>query len=148
MKRIIGIIIALPLLVVSCQKDEVEISPPAEMIGKWEWQYTHMGWEPGPMNPLTPNNTGNTEIIEFGTDFSWKSLINSEPVDSGTFKIGHGTYSPSEYIMYNFDSIQYYRNGEMVKGKVDYFEIYSDTLISCAGFKGIYGSSSKTYIKQ
>jgi len=147
MRQLLGFTICFILMGSSCKKDEIQ-NPPAELIGNWEWRYTHMGWEPGPMNPLTPENTGNTEMMVFEQNFSWKSFVNGIPTDSGTFRIGHGSYSPSEYTTYTYDSIQYYRNGMMVKGLVDYYKIQNDTLIFSLCFRGFYGCSSKTYIKK
>jgi hypothetical protein len=148
MKRALGFSVLFLYLLVSCQKDEIIINPPEELLGSWEWLFTYMGWAPGPMNPLTPQNTGNTERIEFKNDFSWKSYINDIPVDSGTFRTGHGIYSPSEITTYVYDSIQYFRNGKMVKGMVDYYESENDTLIFAGFFRGLYGSGSRYYVKE
>jgi len=146
MKRIISNLTIVMLFLTSCHQDELIIRAPAELIGSWEWIITYKGYAPGPMNPLTPQKTGNTEQIEFGEDFTWKSYINNIPQDSGTYITGQGTYSPSQYTVYTFDSIQYYRNGEMIKGMVNYYEVHHDTLIFAGIFRGLYGSDSKLYV--
>jgi hypothetical protein len=100
------------------------------------------------LNPLTPQNSGITEIIKFNSDNTWIKIQNNVRTDSGTYSTGHGSYLP--YVgAYNFiyDSVVYYRNGLSEKGKQDYYKIYNDTLQFCGGFAGLMGAGSKFYIK-
>jgi len=146
MKQIFGLIICSLFLLTSCEKEKSP-SPPEELLGSWKWLFTYYGFAPGPMNPKTPQNTGSIEEIVFNQDFSWKILINSVSTDSGTFKVGHGSYSPSNVTTYNYDSIQYFKNGLPIKDKIDFFEVHHDTLAFCSIFRGIYGGQSKFYVK-
>ena len=146
MKRIIYHLAIVMFFLTSCNKAELVNRPPTELIGSWEWIITYRGYAPGPMNPLTPQKAGNTEQIVFAEDFTWASFVNNIPQDSCTYGTGHGTYSPSQYTIYNYDSIRYYRNGEVIKGMVNYYKVQHDTLIFAGIFRGLYGSDSKLYV--
>jgi hypothetical protein len=94
-------------------------------------------------------------MLVFNANHTWFKTQNDIRTDSGTFSLGHGSYTPysgAETAIY--DSIVYYKNGIYKNGWQDYYIIFHDTLQICPGFADqIYSYSipyngTKFYIKQ
>lgn len=124
------------------------------ITGKWMWIQTREGGAPGPMNPLTPKNTGITESIIFTTDSTWSKVKNKKIIEFGErFTIGHGVYiiggssfyDPNENIefRYEYDSILYIKNGIPVG--TDCFIIEENNLNFSNSLKGVLGGGSKHF---
>ena len=156
MRHLIGFSICLLIIFISCNKIDAPVTCEcpitsltcnSPIIGSWKWIYTWYDYYPVPgKNPATPENTGFQETLQLNSNFSWKRIITDSTNESGTFSLGHGSWTPyiGAYI-FHYDSIIYCKN--CVKD-VDYFQISNDTLIFSWGFRGASGSSSKAYKKQ
>jgi hypothetical protein len=144
------------LMSFSCKKSPEPITnPAADISGKWKWIMTYSGdYHLSDSNPKTPQNTGIQEIIEYSSGNQWRLIHNNIHIDSGTYSIGQGDYSPDPKFKYIYDSIVYYKNGIFIKNSEDFYKIYNDTLMFAAVFRGIYAKSlqmtagAKYYIKQ
>jgi hypothetical protein len=137
---ILSIIISL-LMTSSCKKDQIVF--PMDIAGQWEWIKTYKVYLLSDSNPLTPQNTGIQEILVFNDNQTWFNSQNNIKTDSGTFTLGHGSYTP--YIgayMFIYDSIVYYRDGIQINGGWDYYSIYNDTLAFCPYYGGRFASYS------
>jgi len=150
MKKPIILVLCLLFVVCSCKKDQSTPIPtlPTTLFGNWKWMGTYYDYPLGPLNPSTPQNSGVQKSITYTSGLKWKKISTTLPTDSGTFTLGHGIYSPNGLKKYEFDSIQYYRNGVLLKGTVDCFVISNDTLTLSAGLKGLIGSGYTIYTKQ
>ena len=121
---------------------------PKEIIGQWEWLFSFKPLPPGDTNPLTPENTGINEILEFKENEAWLLIHNNSHIDSGTFSAGHGVYTPyPNAYTYAYDSIAYYEYGSKNYISTDFYRTYNDTLIFCHCFAGMYGSGTKYFKK-
>jgi hypothetical protein len=123
---------------------------PLSVVGQWHWISSYPGGNPAsyPHYPLTPQNTGTTETLEFNSNSEFSQTVNDTLAGSGTYKTGHGVYTPySGSYQYIFDSIAYFVNG--AKRNVDYYHIqHTDTLVFSSSFAGLIGGGSKYYLKQ
>jgi hypothetical protein len=156
MKTIAHIILSVILLLsiaFSCKKEPNTIFP-KDIAGQWKWIKTYKVYLLSDSNPQTPQNTGNQELIEFNTNHTWFTTKNNIKTDSGTFSLGHGSYTPYPGAGTSiFDSIAYYRNGIKLN-MGDYYDIYNDTLNFCPGYGGRFTSytlpqnGSKFWIRQ
>ena len=142
MRHLTYFLLIMLLVIGSCTKEKQ--SPPPELIGYWQWEITHQGL---PIYDLTPENTGIEKIILLTEDFGWKKFENDSIVGSGTFSIGHGTYSPSVYKTWIYDSIVFHNPGKTIPTNWDYYEIEADTLTFCCCFRGYAGCYKTEYIK-
>jgi len=145
------LMLCLLLVVCSCRKDQNTTNPtlPTTLFSNWKWTGTYYDYPLGrPLNPSTPQNSGIEKSITYTSELSWEKISTTSPTDSGTFTLGHGIYSPNGLKKYEFDSIQYYRNGVLLKGIVDCFAISNDKLTFSAGLKGMIGSGYTIYTKQ
>jgi hypothetical protein len=119
------------LYLIACHKNTEQPSfKPADITGSWDWIYTRKAYALSDSNPVTPENSGVNELLVFNQDLSWFNKINNKVVDSGTYSIGHGEYTP--YIgayTFVYDSIKYYRNGKSFVNGFDYYLLRNDTLI-------------------
>jgi hypothetical protein len=122
----------------SCKKDQSVPSP--DITGKWNWIKSQRVY---PSEPETPQNTGNTKLIEFRADRTWIKFQNDVRMDSGIFSTGHGSYSH----VYVYDSVVYRNNSSQILSS-DYYKVFGDTLQFCAGFAGKLGGGSEFYIKK
>jgi hypothetical protein len=140
MNSLFKILIILPLLLTGCDKDEN--NPAKDISGEWRWIKTNSTY---PSEPLTPQNTGIQKLMVFNSNLIFYKIENGLKTDSGTYVIGHGSYTP--YIgayTYIYDSIAYYHNG--IKERLgDYYEISNDTMIICPFFSGKFSSYSISY---
>jgi len=145
MKKILFVGFILILFGSACQKEVTSISPvPA---GNWKWIAT---WRDSPdtaTNPKTPQNSGIHENLLINLNFHWKRFQNGSPSDSGTFSLGHGSYTPynGAYI-YIYDSINYFHSGTLII--TDYYKISNDSLTFCGCYRGYSGAGVKMYIKE
>ncbi len=148
MKTVFCSIVVLLLYILinsSCTKSSSPVLP-VSIVGKWKWVSTYHDYPQGPTNPSTPANSGIQEYVIFNADATWKKIQNNVTVDSGTCATGHGTYQPSSFTKYVYDSVRYYNS---IQGATwDYFSRTNDTLTFSGGFAGIMGSGSKTFVKQ
>jgi hypothetical protein len=133
-------IILLLLMTYSCKKDLIIF--PMDIAGQWEWIKTYKVYLLSDSNPLTPQNTGIQEILVFNDNHTWFNTQNKIKTDSGTYTLGHGSYTP--YIgayTFIYDSIVYYQDGIQINGGWDYYSIYNDTLV----FSPYYGGRFTSY---
>ncbi len=130
----------------SCTKSNSPILP-VSIVGKWKWVSTYHDYPLSATNPSTPGNSGIEEYVIFNTNATWKKIQNNVTVDSGTCATGHGFYQPlPTATKYVYDSVKYYNS---LQGATwDYYSISKDTLTFSGGFAGLYGSDSKTFVKQ
>lgn len=140
----------------SCKKNEAIITKPVEVNGKWNWIFTTLVYpdpQTGSSFKQTPLNSGNTESMEFEFNKVWRRKVNTIVVDSGTYTLEHLQYISSTNIVYNYDKLNYFRNGSIL-GE-DYYEMRKDTLVFNPTLRGFYtslnvpvGSGSKYFLKQ
>ena len=160
-KYIINFLVFLLLLnvAVSCKKhipDEPVTTIPKVVTGKWKWIFTVLDYpdpQTGGPAKITPLNSGNTESMEFSLNTQWKKILNNVTIDSGTYFIEHLQYINPSNVVYNYDQLNYNRNGSILGA--DYYEIYKDTLVFNPSLRGFYSSlnvpyigSSKWFVKQ
>ena len=142
MKTILYLSISILLIIaVYCEKDKDDYIP--EIVGKWNWIYSFVSIN-SPV-PNTPLSTGINELLVFNPDNTWYKTQNNIRIDSGSYSIGHGSYTP--YMgakTYNYNSITYYQNGTKIIDKTDYFVISDDTLLFNPGFAGLVAKSDLT----
>ena len=92
----------------SCKKETV-INPAKDITGHWKWLSTYFMSPDTVGNPLTPLNSGIQEELVFNSDHSWSKSQNRIITESGTYSIGHGSYSPYPGAhVFVYDSIVYY----------------------------------------
>lgn len=140
------------LIFLSCKKDTG--IQPAPIAGAWVWWKTPISsLPPSATNPMTPQNTGISELMYFTPDGNWKIKQNGNTIDSGIYSIGHGSYLP--YVgayHYIYDSIGFYRAGNFLGW--DSYKINQDTLIINPFYSGRFSSyllpynGIKYFIKQ
>lgn len=111
---------------VSCKKNSIN---PLPIAFHWKWIKTYNDAPLSSTNPITPLNSGIQELLIFNSDNTWSDIKNNNLIDSGTYIIGHGVFTNLSNVKFEFDSIQYYRNGTQVLGGVDYYQVSNDTLI-------------------
>lgn len=125
----------------SCEKSRDTFSK--DLIGKWNWTKTVILAIP---DTRTPQNTGITEIIEFKTNMNWLKVQNGVPLDSGTYSLGHGSYSAyTGATVFEYDSIVYKNSSGIISH--DYYKIHNDTLHFSSYYAGYIGGGSKFYKK-
>jgi hypothetical protein len=156
MKTIVYIILSTILLLsvaYSCKKEPDTISP-KDIAGQWKWLSTWAVYPPSATNPKTPQNTGIQELTVFNSNHTWFTTKNNIKTDSGTFSLGHGSYTPYPGAGTSiYDSIAYYRNGIKLN-MGDYYDVYNDTLHFCPGYGGRFisytlpNNGSKFWIRQ
>jgi hypothetical protein len=128
-------------IITSCEKNLTK--PEINIVGQWNWVYSNYLY----IDPLTPDNTGIKEVVVFKSDFTWSKTQNDIMIDSGRFSIGQGQYKPIiDLPPIIYDSIAYYKNGQVLNGKQDYFKIYNDTLMFSDGFAGFRKETEFPYL--
>lgn len=125
-------------VMISCKKSN--ISPPV-LAGNWNWISTLNDGAPGPLNPLTPVNSGITQSLTF-TNTNWTLKINNLIVSSGTY-----TASISHNLLGESINRISYANTNGTTDSVTYYSISSDSLIFSYDFSGSAGSGATVYIK-
>jgi hypothetical protein len=124
------------LILFGCKKDP-PINPAKDITGQWKWIFTEAVY---PQSLKTPDNTGIQEILVFNSDHAWFRTENGIKVDTGTYSLGHSSYTPYEGAhIFIYDSVLYYRFGnESIAW--DYYNIFNDTLQFCPGFAAKFAS--------
>jgi hypothetical protein len=146
MKRILNIIVILDIGLLICGCRKLEIKPPADITGQWRWLLTWRVYNPSATNPLTPQNTGNQEVLVFNTDNTWYNTVNGIKTDSGLYSLGRGAlaaYPGTKICIY--DSIAYYTLDGIRLKTGDYYSIRNDTLIFCPYYAWRYSSYTLPY---
>jgi len=141
------------LACISCKKNSNNSAK--SPIGTWCWIDTYYVYPLSDSNPKTPANTGNTELLVFNNNNTFKRIMNNVAYDSGTFTYGHGSYIDLFNNKYVYDSILYYHYGSSAYCGRDYYGFQSDTLRIGAGYAGQFGgcynmpyNGTKSWIKQ
>lgn len=143
--KIYAISVLILSVLIGCKK-EPEFILPKDITGRWEWIYTYKIYLLSDSNPLTPQNTGIHELLVFNSDQSWYKTINDKKIDSGTFSLGHGSYTPYPGAkIYIYDSISYSQNGIHIRGGEDFYNIFDDTLEFTPGYSGRFSSYTLPY---
>ena len=136
-KKLILLLLAITAII-SCRKSN--ISPPS-LAGNWNWISTYNDGAPGPLNPLTPVNSGITRSLTF-TNNSWVLKINNLIVDTGTYNTSIDKNLSGESI----NRISYHKtNGPT--DSITYYSITGDTLVFSYDLSGSVGSGATAYIK-
>ncbi|HEY4967349.1 MAG TPA: hypothetical protein VII28_13180 [Puia sp.] len=138
MKKKLTILFFAITVSISCKKSN--ISPPI-LVGNWNWVSTFNDGAPGPLNPLTPINSGISKSLTF-TNTGWVLKINNLIVESGTYT----TSIAKDLLGENINRIRYYKTTSQTDS-ITYYSITRDTLIFSYDFSGSAGSGSSTYIK-
>jgi hypothetical protein len=129
----------LAITVSTCCKKS-KISPPI-LTGKWNWVSTFNDGAPGPLNPLTPINSGMNKSLTF-TNIDWDLKINNLIVESGTYT----TSIEKNIFGGNINRIGFYKTNSPTDS-ITYYSISGDTLIFSYDFSGTVGSGASIYIK-
>jgi hypothetical protein len=124
---------------INCKKSN--ISPPI-LVGNWNWELTFNDGAPGPLNPLTPINSGMTQSLTF-TNTSWALKINNLMIESGTYT----TSIAKNLLGESINRIDYHKTNSPADS-ITYYSITKDSLIFSYDFSGTVGSGSSTYIKE
>jgi hypothetical protein len=138
MKKKLTIFFLAITVFISCKKSN--ISPP-NLVGNWNWISTFNDGGPGPLNPLTPINSGMTQSLTF-TNSSWVLKINNLIVESGTYT----TSIAKNLLGESINRIGYYKTNSPTDS-ITYYSISRDTLIFSYDFSGSAGSGATAYIK-
>ena len=138
MKKKLTIFFLVITLFISCKKSN--ISPPV-LVGNWNWISTYNDGAPGPLNPLTPINSGMTQSLTF-TNTGWVLKNNNLIVSSGTYT----TSIAQNLVGKNINRIGYYKTNSPTDS-ITYYSITGDTLIFSYDFSGTAGSGASAYIK-
>jgi hypothetical protein len=138
MKKKLTILFLAITVFISCKKSN--ISPPL-LVGNWNWISTYNDGAPGPLNPLTPINSGVIQSLTF-TNTSWVLKQNNIIVSSGTYTTSIAKNLSGESI----NRIGYYKTNSPTDS-ITYYSITRDTLIFSYDFSGSVGSSVSAYIK-
>jgi|SRR5580704_11754972 hypothetical protein len=138
MKKKLTILFLAITVFMSCKKSN--ISPPI-LAGNWNWISTYNDGAPGPLNPLTPINSGIIQSLTF-TNTSWILKQNNIIVSSGTYTTSIAKNLSGE----NINRIGYYKTNSPTDS-ITYYSITRDTLIFSYDFSGSVGSGVSAYIK-
>ncbi len=139
MKAFYTIVLAFLLFFLACKRSP-NFTPTKDIYGNWNWYATYRVYPLSDSNPRTPQNTGINENIFFNKDLTWYRIKSGNKIDSGTYSLGHGSYTP--YFgaeSYNYDSVLYYRFGTE-SNAWDYYNVFNDTLQFCPGLAGKFAS--------
>ncbi len=136
--KLLRILFLSAILFNSCKKSN--ISPPI-LVGSWNWISTFNDGAPGPLNPLTPLNSGITQSLTF-TEANWVLTKNNLVVSSGTYTTSMAKNSLGE----NINRIGY-RNLNNPADSITYYSLAKDTLIFSYDYIGAAGSGATMYIR-
>jgi hypothetical protein len=138
MKKKLPILFLAITVSISCKK--TDISPPV-LTGNWNWISTINDGAPGPLNPLTPINSGTTRSLTFANT-GWFLKVNNLVVDSGSYTTSIAKNLSGESI----NRISY-DNTNSQTDSITYYSIIKDSLIFSYDFSGSVGSGATVYIK-
>ena len=153
MKNVLMIALLI-LMLGSCKKNTtvtLSTKDTSGIVGNWKWIETNNYYlPPSDSNPLTPKYTGYQEIVSFNADHIYIITKSNTLIDSGTYTHGHNEFVDTLFNQkYIYDSILYYHKGIPIKDKIDFYQIFTDTLYFDVGFRGIIGTvTTKTWKKQ
>jgi hypothetical protein len=125
-------------VLLGCKKSNVS---PSIIVGNWSWNATWNDGAPGPLNPLTPLNSGTTQFLTF-TSTNWVLSKNNIVVSTGTYN----TSVTKNTLGENINRIQYYNTNSMADS-ITYYLINKDTLVFSYDLSGSVGSGATFYIK-
>ena len=140
MKKLLTITFIVLTILQSCKKNTII---PSNITGKWGWIMTSTGAAPGPLNPLTPQNSGITQSLIFNEN-NWVLTRNDRTVSSGTFTT---SIAKNTVTGQNVNCIHYFRITNPVDS-LEYYSVSNDTLIFSTYLIGALGSSLTRYIKK
>jgi hypothetical protein len=123
----------------SCKKDTMK---PADITGNWDWIETSTDAAPGPLNPLTPLNSGVTQSLNFSAN-SWTLTKNNLPISTGTYRTTIATNTSGQSI----NSIHFYRTNNSTDS-VTYYSINKDALTFSYDYSGTVGSGATNYVRK
>lgn len=140
MKQLLTMSLIAFIFFQSCKKDKISSS---NLTGSWTWTWTSTDAAPGPLNPLTPQNSGITQSLNFNEN-NWVLTKNNLVVSSGTF-----TTSTEKNITtgQNISCIHYFKKNNPTDS-LKYYLVSKDTLFFSNDLIGIIGSGSNLYIKK
>jgi hypothetical protein len=138
MKIVLIPIFYLVTFLTGCKK--TELSPP-DIRGSWVWVSTSNDGAPGPLNPLTPSNSGMIQSLSF-TDSDWYFSRNSVVASSGTYTTSISANTQGETI----NRISFH-NVNSQADSITYYSISRDTLIFSYDYSGSAGSGASVYIR-
>jgi len=139
------------LTLASCKKstnNTVSTKDTSGIVGNWKWIETQFDYGPSDSNPLRPQYAGYQKILSFNSDHNYILTKNNVIIDSGTYTHGHANYVDSFFNeRFIYDSILYYHKG-IRSSNIDYYKIYSDTLLFDPGIIHILGGGTVYWKKQ
>jgi hypothetical protein len=138
MKKILLVLILVITFSPGCKKTNVL---PQSILGGWSWVSTSNDGAPGPLNPLTPLNSGFTQSISF-TDTNWFFGKNSVIISSGTYTTSIAKNTLGE----NINQIHFYHLNSQTDS-ITYYKISKDSMIFSYDFSGTVGSGASVYIR-
>ena len=140
MKQIFLIIFILSISFFSCKKPAVSS---VDLTGDWRWILTSRDSGPGPLNPLTPENSGITQSLSFKANTWIYTKSNATPL-SGTYITSIATDSTTGN---NVNAIHYFRSGGSTDS-LTFFSLSHDTLIFSYDLIGTAGSGATIYVRK
>lgn len=114
------------------------------IFGSWRWVATFPPGSPAsyPHYPLTPENSSVEEVFTYYSTYKYRLTRNNLVFDSGTIKLGHGSYTPyAGATNFSYDSISYYHNTDSMALGCDYYRIANDTLQIVPYLSGRYNGN-------
>ena len=135
--KIVTALIFVTLFFPDCKKSN---DLPPDIQGNWIWQSTWNDGAPGPLNPLTPFNTGTIQALSF-TKTNWSLTKNSQFVSSGTYTTSKAKNTRGESI----NQIHFF-NEKTLNDSITYYQINKDSLVISNGFSGAVGSDVSVYL--
>jgi hypothetical protein len=138
MKLILIPLFCIILISASCKK--TGLLPP-DIRGGWAWVSTYNDGAPGPLNPLTPANSGMIQSISF-TSSNWYFGKNSIEVSSGTYTTSLVVNDQGKTI----NRINFHHLNSLTDS-ITYYSISRDTLTFSYDYSGSVGSGVTVYIR-
>jgi hypothetical protein len=138
MKLILVSMLCLATFLTDCKKTE---QSPTDIQGGWTWVSTFNDGAPGPLNPLTPSNSGMIQSLSF-TDSDWYFSKNSVVVSSGTYTTSIVVNNQGNTI----NRINFHQLSSQADS-ITYYNISKDTLIFSYDYSGTAGSGASFYIR-
>jgi hypothetical protein len=144
------LIFLLLFSVLCCKKNNLDDydKEPLDIKGKWLWEVTYQYNPGGTAIPSTPQSTGIEEIITYYANKTWSKRQNNIVVDTGGYSTGRSNVKIDPWTVEHTDSIQYYKNGLPINGRVDYYFIIVDSMNFAPWLGGLPPGESKWLIRQ
>ena len=140
MKQVLTITFIALVIFQSCKKDNIS---PSNIAGNWSWTFTSTGSAPGPLNPLTPQNSGITQSLTFNEN-NWVLTKNNLTVSSGTYitSIAKNTVTGQ-----NINRIHFFTKTNPIDS-ITYYSVNQDTLIFDNYLNGSIGDGLTRYVRK